>query len=165
MQADYWYYVAYYVGLYVLYKLIQRLFFWRATRVIDGDTVDFSPPLLSRYWGKVRVRFYAMDANELRQPGGQWAKQWVQRKMGGKYWRLAEIKSGAYGRKEAKIRSIWLNRDYIRVMLKAGVGTLDPRYVKKRDKARYTSAMASAQRWRRGRWSRREWMASPKRYR
>jgi len=77
------------------------------TRVIDGDTFDFTIDLGFGLSYRSRLRLYGVDTPEVRGPTkllGLKVKHWVESKIGGKEVLLQTVKwKGKYGRFIAKV--------------------------------------------------------------
>lgn len=68
----------------------------KVIRVIDGDTI-----VISIEGQETKVRLAAIDAPELKQPGGEESKQWLQKQIGDKDIYLKIVETDQYGREVA----------------------------------------------------------------
>ena len=81
------------------HDLSTRWFPVEVSRVVDGDTVDVVADLGFDVYTTQRIRLAAINAPELRDPGGQEAKNWLAMLLRrGKPLRLYAEKRGRWGR-------------------------------------------------------------------
>jgi micrococcal nuclease len=115
------------------------------TRVIDGDTLEAR---LSS--GPIRIRLYAIDAPEKRQPSGPDAQQWLTELVAGK---AVEIEPHGQDRYNRMVGVVYVNDVNVNEdMVRRGHAWVYRRYARRSD-AQYCNFEHAARRAKRGLWS------------
>lgn len=114
------------------------------TRVIDGDTIVLDD-------GR-HIRLLGVDAPELKQPGGDRAKRWLEVYCLDRAVTLEHVSAAAWGRTQAVVR--WRRWDLGESMIAAGLGWTSEAYLKKHSDllTKYRQRQTAAKAARKGVW-------------